>query len=227
MRIAGSLWSVPTTDQLHTLSSAISDGLAVVHWDATDGVFAAPGGFTPATAMALLAQAPAVESEAHLMMHDPLSAIPLWAEFCTAIAVPIEIENAFKAIDVIVAHGVQPRLAISPQTDLTRLPADIPVLLMSVQPGQAGSRFQASTIDRAARLHELDPERMLGADGGITPTHCADLTQAGVRWIVSGTSLFTAPSPRQWLEQCQLAAATADRLEADTKADWAVDHRGE
>lgn len=218
MRIAGSLWSVPATDQLHTLSAAISDGLDVVHWDATDGVFAAAGGFSPATALALLEQAPAVESEAHLMMHDPLAAIPRWAEFCTAIAVPIEIENAFTAIDAIIARGAQPRLAISPQTDLARLPAEIPVLLMSVQPGQAGSSFQASTIDRVARLRELDPNRLLGADGGITPTHCADLAEAGARWIVSGTSLFAAASPREWLAQCHQAAA-ANRRGTDTKAD--------
>ncbi|HML51909.1 MAG TPA: hypothetical protein PKD84_10955 [Propionicimonas sp.] len=203
MRIAGSLWSVPVADQLQALSAAIDDGLNVVHWDSSDGVFAAAGGFTPEAAASLLQQAPSVESEAHLMMHDPLPVIPAWAQFCTAIAIPVEIEAAFRAVDLIATLGVQPCLAISPQTDLTRLPDDIPVLLMSVQPGQAGSAFQPVTIDRVAQLHELDPTRLLGVDGGIAPAHCADLARAGARWIVSGTSLFTAPSPREWLSQCK------------------------
>lgn len=206
MRIAGSLWSVPATDQRRTLSAAVGDGLAVVHWDYSDGIFAAAGGFTPEAAADLLQQVSPVESEAHLMMQDPLPAIRAWAELCTSIVIPIEIEAALPAVDLIVAAGVQPCLAISPRTDLSRLPSGIPVLLMSVQPGQAGSPFQRSTIDRVARLHELDPTRLLGVDGGVTPAHCAELAAAGARWIVSGTSLFTADSPRDWLSQCQQAA---------------------
>lgn len=206
MRIAGSLWSVPAADQRRALSAAIGDGLAVVHWDDSDGTFAAAGGFTPEAAADLLQQVPTVESEAHLMMRNPLPAIPAWAQLCTSIVIPIEIEAAFPAVDLIIAAGVQPCLAISPQTDLRRLPSDIPVLLMSVQPGQAGSPFQRSTIDRVAQLHELDPTRLLGVDGGVTPAHCAELAAAGAGWIVSGTSLFTAASPQAWLSQCQQAA---------------------
>ncbi|HAM44979.1 MAG TPA: hypothetical protein DCM67_08185 [Propionibacteriaceae bacterium] len=219
MRIAGSLWSVPVADHVQALSAAIDDGLSVVHWDSSDGIFAAAGGFTPEAAASLLRQVPSVESEAHLMMHDPLPVIPAWAQFCRSITIPVEIEAAFRAVDLIATLGVQPCLAISPQTDLTRLPDNIPVLLMSVQPGQAGSAFRPSTIDRVFQLHELDPTRLLGVDGGISPAHCVDLARVGAGWIVSGTSLFTAPSLREWLSQCRQAGQVANAPQANSEAD--------
>lgn len=202
MRIAGSLWSVPAAAQVHALSTAIDDGLTVAHWDATDGVFAAAGGFTPESASRLLRQVPPVESEAHLMMHDVLPQIPQWARFCSTIVVPIEIAQAAAAVELIASLGVQPAVAISLPTDLDRIPADVPALLMSVTPGQAGSPFHNGVVGRVAKLHAADHSRLLGVDGGISPAQFAGLAGAGARWIVSGTSLFSAPAISAWIAEC-------------------------
>lgn len=207
MRISGSLWSVPPSQQPQALAAAIAAGLPRVHWDATDGVFAAAGGFTPDSASRLLQQVPPVESEAHLMMHDVLPQIPQWAQFCSTIVVPIEIAQADEAVALIASLGVQPAVAISLPTDLERLPKQVPVLLMSVTPGQAGSAFHDSVVGRVAKLHTHDDSRLLGVDGGISPAQFAGLADAGARWIVSGTSLFSAPSVSAWIAECRQAFA--------------------
>lgn len=205
MRISGSLWSVPASHQPQALAAAITAGMPRVHWDATDGVFAAAGGFTPKSAHRLLEQAPPVESEAHLMMHDPLPQIPQWAKFCSTIVVPIEIAQAAAAVELIASLGVQPAVAISLPTELDRLPQELPVLLMAIPPGEAGSGYDDSVVERVTALHSGDRSRLLGVDGGVTPEQFTQLSRAGARWIVSGTSLFSSPSASAWIAECRQA----------------------
>lgn len=211
MRISGSLWSVPASQQPQALASAITAGLSRVHWDATDGVFAAAGGFTPESAQRLLEQVPPVESEAHLMMHDPLPQIPQWAGFCSTIVVPIEIAQAAAAVELIASLGVQPAVAISLPTELDRLPHDLPVLLMAIPPGEAGSAYDDGVVERVAALHDDDHSRLLGVDGGVTPEQFTQLSRAGARWIVSGTSLFSSASASAWIAECRQAFSEPTR----------------
>lgn len=201
MRIAGSLWSVPADRQSDELGRVAGAGLGVVHWDATDGDFAAAGGFTPESALRLLDAAPAVESEAHLMMHDPSAVISAWAGFCTTILVPLEIERATAAIDQIAALGVRPGVAVSLRTPLDAVPDDLPVLLMAITPGQAGSPFDAAVLPRVAALRERGRNPLIGVDGGVGTAQFAALADAGANWVISGTSLFAAPDPGAWLRE--------------------------
>ncbi|MGC3994309.1 MAG: hypothetical protein QM779_09420 [Propionicimonas sp.] len=211
MRIAGSLWSVPADEQSRALATTVAAGLPVVHWDATDGRFAAPGGFTAPEAVALLAHSPAVLSEAHLMMHDPGRDLAGWAEFCSTIVVPFESARAARTVDRIAALGVTPALALSLGTPLGQVPADLPVLLMAITPGEAGSPFDDAVLARVRTLAERGRNPLIGVDGGVTTGCFPALAAAGATWLVSGTGLFTAPDPAAWLAQCR---RTFDRTPA-------------
>jgi pentose-5-phosphate-3-epimerase len=209
MRITGSLWSVPAEEQARRLTGAAAAGLAVAHWDSTDGEFAVQGGFSPESARRVLDSSTPIESEAHLMLNDPRSSIPAWAEFCSQIVVPIEVELARQAVALIERLGRQPALAVSLQTSLREVPADYPILLMSIEPGQAGSAFEPAVIPRISELRERERNPLLGVDGGVGAAQFAELGRAGANWIVSGTSLFAAPDPAEWLRGCETAFAEA------------------
>jgi ribulose-phosphate 3-epimerase len=202
MRIAGSLWSVPAEQQGDQLSRVAAAGLGVVHWDASDGTFATAGGFTSGSAQRLLERAPGVTSEAHLMMHNPFREIPAWAEFCTTIVVPCEVEGAARALDRVEALGVRAGVAVSLPTPLDRVPADLPVLLMAIPPGEAGSPFDPAVVERVDALRQRGRNPLIGVDGGVGTDEFGVLAAAGANWIVSGTSLFGAPDPGAWLRRC-------------------------
>lgn len=206
-RLAGSLWSVPATQQRDRLSAAVAGGLGLAHWDATDGKFAAAGGFTPAAAAAHV-EGLGVASEAHLMMHRPHPMIDAWAELCELIVVPVEIDDWAGALRRIDAAGVVGALALSPDTEPDLMPrGDFPVLVMSVQPGEAGAEFRPDTTCRVRELAQRGCHRMVGVDGGVQAHHLAGLRQAGATWVVSGTDLFTAVEVGEWVRSARTALA--------------------
>ncbi len=206
-RLTGSPWSVPSGEVEQAVRAAAVAGLTHVHWDATDGVFAAPGGFD-ATGASAIAEAADVRSEAHLMMLDPLPAIGEWARFCELIVVPVEIDGWRDAVRAIELSGATPALAVSPQTAVERVPeGGFPVLVMSVEPGDAGADFRPGTVERVRRLADRGCHPMVGVDGGVLPAHLPALASAGASWVVSGTSLFGAADVRAWLQHASRAMA--------------------
>ena len=203
MRVAGSLWSVPVEERPARLAGAAAAGLHAAHWDTTDGDFAAAGGFTPQTAAALQDGCPGLGAEAHLMLRDPRPAIPAWAEVCSLVVVHFEADDAHDAVRSIARRGSQPGLAVSLQTPLDAVPSDYPILLMSIIPGLAGTPFDAVVLDRVAALRERDRNQLIGVDGGVGRSQFAALARAGANWVVSGTDLFNAPDPGEWIAACQ------------------------
>lgn len=203
MRVAGSLWSVPVDQRSSRLAAAA--GLTAAHWDATDGQFAAAGGFTADAAAELQAGCPGLSAEAHLMMRDPRAVVPSWAEFCSLIVVHLEAEQARAAVAAVAATGAQPGLAVSLHTRLSLVPADFPVLLMSIAPGQAGSAFDSSVLARVSQLRERGRNPLIGVDGGVGRRHFAELAAAGANWVVSGTDLFAAADASEWVAGCRAA----------------------
>lgn len=204
MRIAGSLWLVPPDKQSSALGAAAAGGLEWVHWDSADGQFAAPGGFSSDAALTLLAQVSGLSSEAHLMVTEPLPLVDQWAEFCSTIAVPFEIEDPWSSLRRIEERGVRPALAVSLETPLELVPAgSFDVLVMAIKPGQAGSPFNQRALDRVAKLRERGCHESIGVDGGVGPEQFRALGLAGANWIVSGSSLFGADDVGAWLAQCQ------------------------
>ena len=188
MQIAGSLWSVPADDRLATALRLRDAGLRRLHWDTTDGSFAAAGGFTP-TAASELAAATGLTAEAHVMAHRSAPDVDAWAEFCDLVIVHIESDDWKNALDRIVRRGATPGLAVSPQTPAAAVPADVAVLCMSIVPGQAGSAFDTTVLGKLTALRTASPARRLGVDGGVRREHAEALAAAGADWAVVGTDL--------------------------------------
>ncbi|MFJ2534276.1 beta/alpha barrel domain-containing protein [Microbacterium maritypicum] len=188
MRIAGSLWSVPAEDRLTTALRLRDAGLRRLHWDTTDGSFAAAGGFSP-DAAAELASATGLSAEAHVMAHRAGREVDAWTTFCELVFVHIESDDWQEALARIERRGATPGLAVSPQTRAADVPADVAVLCMSIVPGQAGSAFDTAVLHKLTALRRASPDRRLGVDGGVRRPHVDALASAGADWAVVGTDL--------------------------------------
>ena len=188
MRIAGSLWSVPAEDRLTTALRLRDAGLRRLHWDTTDGSFAAAGGFPPDSA-AELASATGLSAEAHVMAHRAGREVDAWTTFCDLVFVHIESDDWQEALVRIERRGATPGLAVSPQTRAADVPADVAVLCMSIVPGQAGSAFDTAVLHKLTALRRASPDRRLAVDGGVRRLHHDALASAGADWAVVGTDL--------------------------------------
>lgn len=197
-RVAGSLWSADRARVGEEAARLADAGLRHVHWDVTDGDFAVAGGFEPAQAEALTAST-GVVAEAHLMVRRPLRHVDAWTEFCDVVTVHVEVDGWQAAVDRIARRGRTPAVAVSPDTGLSiidALPASVGVLVMCVEPGNAGGAFRPRSVQRV-RAQRGRP--LLGVDGAVTAARAAELAGAGATWVVSGTDLLHAPDPAAWL----------------------------
>jgi ribulose-phosphate 3-epimerase len=68
------------------------------------------------------------------------------------------------------------------------------VLVLAVNPGWGGQRFEHATVERAARVKELirrsSRDILLGIDGGITGENIGNLAGRGIDLVVTGSAAF-------------------------------------
>lgn len=197
MRVAGSLWSVPAANQLSEAIRLEKAGLTRVHWDYSDGVFAAPGGFTPERASEI-ASTTSMSSEVHLMAGETLHLVDAWTDLCDRVTIHIESEDWKASFSRIEQRGRRPCLAVSPQTTWTDVPDGCDVLVMSITPGAAGSAFDPASLSKVAELIATDSSRDIGLDGGLTRAVADDAIRAGAAWLVVGTDLFRPGGSQSW-----------------------------
>jgi ribulose-phosphate 3-epimerase len=197
--VAASLWSTPR-DMLDAEAVRLATaGLRRWHWDVSDGVLAAPGGFDIPT-VDRLTRLTGLPGEAHLMLTDPLAQVDAWTEVCELVIVHAEADGWMQAVERIRARGRRAGVALSPHTPVSTLDAvrdDVAVLVMSITPGQAGAAFQPATLDRLALLAG---RRDLGVDGGVTLERAHQCATHGATWVVSGSALCGSADPAAWLE---------------------------
>lgn len=203
------MWSVPTAEletRAHQLAAA---GLRRWHWDHADGSLGPAGGFSVDTADRLTS-ATDLLGEAHLMVADPAAAVARWLPVCDTIIVQVEATGYADAVELIRNAGRTAAVAIAPGTPLTvldGLPDDVGVLVMSVEPGRAGTSFHNGTWQR---LQELRGRSLLGVDGSVTRERATRCVNHGATWIVSGTDLCGSPDPAGWL--AEVGRLSAPRL---------------
>ncbi|NCA11465.1 ribulose-phosphate 3-epimerase, partial [bacterium] len=106
------------------------------------------------------------------------------------------------ALAAISALGPRAHLACSPATPVDRV---IPfldhcdgVLVMSVEPGYGGQRFNPVALEKLAALAEIRRRRggafRLCVDGGISTDTVAAVAAAGAELIVAGSGVIRAPN---------------------------------
>ncbi|MDD5195458.1 MAG: ribulose-phosphate 3-epimerase, partial [Candidatus Omnitrophica bacterium] len=130
-----------------------------------------------------------IESEAHLMVKDPLAWLNAFKALGTKrIIYHFEIEEDHsKIIGQIRKAGFEVGLAVNPYTetgDFNHLIDELDsVLFMSVIPGFYGSKFIPEVLDKIMRFKKIYPKKLTGIDGGVKLDNLAGIKASGVDYV--------------------------------------------
>jgi ribulose-phosphate 3-epimerase len=90
------------------------------------------------------------------------------------------------------------------------------VLIMSVNPGFGGQQFIPNSLKKVRQLTAHKKERGLQfpieIDGGLSAENVGSAIQAGVEWVVAGSSVFHTVNPAAAFEHMQHIAREASAV---------------
>ena len=122
----------------------------------------------------------------------------------TRVTVPFEdLDDVEATAATIRASGVQPWLAISPGTTLSRCADALAhvdgLLVMLLEPGNQGP----ADLTLLAKVAQASGHRPVGVDGGVGETNVANVLAAGASYVVVGRRLLLARPQDQADQQPQ------------------------
>lgn len=186
------------------------DGADWIHVDVMDGVFVPNISFgqkmvkdiRPLTSLPL---------DVHLMIINPERYIKEFAERgADYITIHIEAtEKVAEALSFIKKCGKKAGLSIKPATPVEALAPYIEdldlILVMSVEPGFGGQKFNPVAIEKIRQCKKLVGNRdiVIEVDGGITEENVVDVRAAGVDAVVAGNTVFSAPDKAATIKRLQ------------------------
>lgn len=186
------------------------DGADWIHVDVMDGVFVPNISFgqkmvkdiRPLTSLPL---------DVHLMIVNPERYIEEFAERgADYITIHIEAtEKVAEALALIKKCGKKAGLSIKPATPVEALAPYIEdldlILVMSVEPGFGGQKFNPVAIEKIRQCKKLVGNRdiLIEVDGGITLDNVVDVRAAGVDAVVAGNTVFSAPDKAATIKRLQ------------------------
>ena len=205
VEIAPSFLTADLTRLGDQINEALQAGAERIHVDVMDGRFVPNLTFGPLVVAALkpLTQAAGALLEAHLMVEQPESLIPMFAK-AGAELVTVHVETCShlnSTIQQIKDLGLKAGVTLNPATSLVTLEEVLSevdlVLVMSVNPGFGGQSYLPSSTKKIARLRQMLQERNLDhvdleVDGGINTTTAAKAVSAGANVLVVGSCIFNS-----------------------------------
>jgi ribulose-phosphate 3-epimerase len=207
-------------EQITALETA---GCRMLHVDVMDGHFV-PNITIGPPVVASLRKATRVTLDVHLMIEDPDKYAPIFIE-AGADQVSVH-QEACRHLDstlrMIRAEGAKAGVVINPATPVATLEDVLDVvdyvLVMSVNPGFGGQQFIPHALTKIRELAGRRKARGLQfpieIDGGVNTQNLGKIIEAGVEWVVAGSSIFhTVNPPSTFEEMCRIARdATAVRV---------------
>ncbi len=180
-----------------------------IHIDVMDGVFV-PNisfGFPMVSAVRKLTQKCL---DVHLMIVEPERYVKRFAESgADMITFHYEAtQDSLSVINMIHSLGVKAGISIKPSTPVSAIEplwgsVDL-VLVMSVEPGFGGQKFQEGAIDKTKELREIIDregyEALIEVDGGISAANAHRVYDAGADAVVAGNAIFSVDDPMQEIE---------------------------
>lgn len=139
--------------------------------------------------------------EVHLMVEEPQEYLGL-AAMLGAQEVIFHYEAA-RLPDKVIGEGHRLGLAVgmalNPQTPIEVAEPFLDhiegLLFLSVHPGFYGSPFIPAVLDKIHRFHKLQPQVVLGIDGGVKEDNIGRAVEAGASRICIGSAIFGSKDP--------------------------------
>ena len=204
IKIAPSLLSADFSRLTEQIRAVEEGGCDLLHLDVMDGNFVPNITFGPMIVKAIdkLTQLPL---DAHLMIANPEK---YWERFREAgadwISIHIEVvKNPYDTLKNIKESGAKAGIAINPKTSIQKIEQLLGivdfVLVMTVEPGFGGQKFDPKPIEKMESLKRKIDE--IEVDGGIDDKNIIQVLSAGATTIVSGSSIFGKGDPKERVQK--------------------------
>jgi len=201
-KIAASILNADFNKLGEEVKAAEKAGVELIHVDVMDGCFV-PNISIGVPVVESIRKVTKLPLDVHLMILDPArylkqfsdagaDYITVHAEACS------DIEGTLKAIRSL---GKKAGVSINPGTPLSQISSVIDkadlILLMSVEPGFGGQKFNESVLDKIRELRKIILEKRLDAtlevDGGVNPKNARQIVEAGADILVAGSAIYSHP----------------------------------
>ena len=180
-------------------------GAQMLHFDVMDGHFVPNISFGVPVLASLHRGMPSAFFDVHLMISHPLAYVDAFAKAgADLVNFHLESEDEPGAVlAAIRAAGRKTGMTIKPGTPAEALlpwldQLDL-VLVMSVEPGFGGQKFQASALYKLEALKKEREARglsfLLEVDGGVNAETAPFCVEAGADVLVAGSAVFAAADP--------------------------------
>lgn len=212
MRINPSILSADFSNMEASLSEIASADM--VHVDVMDSHFVPNLTFGLPVARRYREVSP-IPFDAHLMISDPATWAPKYAEFCEMVTFHVEsVSDIDSVIESIIAKGAKAGIALKPGTAVEpylRYIEDISqFLVMTVEPGFGGQALIPECLDKIAVVREyIDNGKhdcYLQVDGGINDQTIVKAAAHGADTFVAGSAVFGLIPPAVAIENLRMLA---------------------
>ncbi|MGN1369456.1 MAG: ribulose-phosphate 3-epimerase [Aristaeellaceae bacterium] len=202
MKVAPSILAADPLNMERDVQRMIDAGTDWLHVDIMDAHFVPNLSFGPALAEALHRRFPALPLDVHLMMDNPEKYIDVFCDAgASVLTIHAEIPGDVAALlERIRARGVKAGLSVKPGTPVEAIRPLLPhadmVLVMTVEPGFGGQKFNAAMLDKLDALRRMGYAGLLEADGGVSMQNVATLRAHGLDVAVMGTAMLGSANPK-------------------------------
>ena len=202
MKVAPSILAADPLNMERDVQRMIDAGTDWLHVDIMDAHFVPNLSFSPALTAALHKRFPALPLDVHLMMDNPEKYIDVFIDAgASVLTIHAEIGGDVAALlEKIRSRGVKAGLSVKPGTAAESIRHLLPhadmVLVMTVEPGFGGQKFNADMLGKLDDLRAMGYTGLLEADGGVSMKNVATLRQHGLDVAVMGTAMLGSADPK-------------------------------
>jgi ribulose-phosphate 3-epimerase len=199
VKIAPSILSADFTRLGQQIKTVEKAGAELIHVDVMDGHFV-PNLSMGVPVVKSIRRVTSLPLDVHLMIQKPDEYARTFTEAGSDIITfhpetGVDVETTIQSIT---DYGARPGLALKPDTPIDSIKPFLDeievVMLMAVEPGFGGQKFNPSCLSKIKELSSIfDGE--IEVDGGVNKETAGPAVKAGATILVAGSAVFKAKNP--------------------------------